>query len=180
MSDFEDKIKELYQSYSTQQKNTKGTKGRADTIQNFRGKVGFNDTGIALSQTAIKKQRNRRAGYHYPQHLQNINEQRKKQAQQRHGITDPLNPFNIKKEKSSTQPAVRRTNYNNFHHEPFRESTVKRNYEYYEVIPKQAKEEINYIIPVERKSREPVYKSTGKFPKIDEAIAAAKKYRDEQ
>jgi len=25
-----------------------------------------------------------------------------------------------------------------------------------------------------------VYKSTGKFPKIDEAIAAAKKYRDEQ
>ena len=75
---------------------------------------------------------------------------------------------------------VRRTNYNNFHHELFRESTVKRNYEYYEVIPKQAKEEINYIIPVERKSREPVYKSTGKFPKIDEAIAAAKKYRDEQ
>ena len=70
---------------------------------------------------------------------------------------------------------VRRTNYNNFHHELFRESTVKRNYEYYEVIPKQAKEEIKYIIPVERKSSEPLYKSTGKYPKIDEAIAAAKK-----
>ena len=43
------------------------------------------------------------------------------------------------------------------------------------MIPKQAKEEINYIIPVERKSSEPLYKSTGKFPKIDEVIAAAKK-----
>ena len=41
-------------------------------------------------------------------------------------------------------------------------------------------EPVIYILPYEPKSREPVYKSTGKFPKIDEAIAAAKKYRDEQ
>ena len=33
------------------------------------------------------------------------------------------------------------------------------------------------IFSYEPKSREPVYKSTGKFPKIDEAIAAAKKYK---
>ena len=39
-------------------------------------------------------------------------------------------------------------------------------------------EPVTYILPYEPKSREPVYKSTGKFPKIDEAIAAAKKYID--
>jgi hypothetical protein len=78
MSNFEDKIGALYNQFATQQKNTKGTKSRADTIENFRGKKGYNDTGIALSSKAIVKQRNNRAGYNYPQHLQNINEKRKK------------------------------------------------------------------------------------------------------
>ena len=105
MSDFEDKIGALYNQFAIQQKNTKGTKSRADTIENFRGKKGFNDTGIALSSKAIVKQRNNRAGYHYPQHLQNINERRRKDAMARHGITDPDNPFNKKETKPSTQPA---------------------------------------------------------------------------
>jgi hypothetical protein len=44
------------------------------------------------------------------------------------------------------------------------------------IFDKKLAEPVNYIIPYEPKSREPVYKSTGKFPKIDEAIAAAKKH----
>jgi len=175
MSDFEDKIKELYKSFSTQQKNTKGIKGRADKVENFRGKVGFNDTGIALSQTAIKKQRNRRSGYHYPQHLQNINEQRKKQAQQRHGITDPLNPFNIKKEKPSMQPAEIRNNRSNNWSLPMAPTPRKKEHHYYSSDPAPKAEPITYVAPYEEKRKETVYKSTGKFPKIDEAIAAAKK-----
>ena len=38
-------------------------------------------------------------------------------------------------------------------------------------------EEVIYVVPYERKRKEPEYKSTGKFPKIDEAIAAAKKFK---
>ena len=38
-------------------------------------------------------------------------------------------------------------------------------------------EEVIYVVPYERKSKEPAYKPTGKFPKIDEAIAAAKKFK---
>jgi hypothetical protein len=38
-------------------------------------------------------------------------------------------------------------------------------------------EEVIYVVPYEPRKKEPEYKSTGKFPKIDEAIAAAKKYK---
>ena len=38
-------------------------------------------------------------------------------------------------------------------------------------------EEVIYVVPHERRRKEPEYKSTGKFPKIDEAIAAAKKFK---
>ena len=180
MSDFKDQIKDLYNKFSTQQKNTKGTKSRADTIENFRGKKGFNDTGIALSAKAIVKQRNNRAGYHYPQHLQNINERRKKDAQARHGITDPNNPFNKKETKPSTQPAEIRNNRSNNWSLPMTPTPRKKEYVYYDPITPAPKEVINYIIPHEPRSKEPEYKSTGKFPKVDEAIAAAKKHRNEQ
>ena len=40
-------------------------------------------------------------------------------------------------------------------------------------------EEVIYVLPPEPR-KQPAYKATGKFPKIDEAIAAAKKHRDEQ
>ena len=179
MSDFEDKIGALYNQFATQQKNTKGTKSRADTIENFRGKKGFNDTGIALSSKAIVKQRNNRAGYNYPQHLQNINERRRKDAMARHGITDPNNPYNLKKKKVSAQPAVR-SNRSSYWSLPMAPSPRKKEYHYYSSDPAPPPEPVTYILPYEPKSREPVYKSTGKFPKIDEAIAAAKKYRDEQ
>ena len=50
----------------------------------------------------------------------------------------------------------------------------KKEYHYYSSDAQPA-EEVTYIAPYEAKRKEPVYKSTGKFPKIDEAIAAAKK-----
>jgi len=130
MSDFEDKIGALYNQFAIQQKNTKGTKSRADTIENFRGKKGFNDTGIALSSKAIVKQRNNRAGYHYPQHLQNINERRRKDAMARHGITDPDNPFNKKETKPSKQPAVR-YNRSCYWSLPMAPAPRKKEYHYY-------------------------------------------------
>jgi len=56
----------------------------------------------------------------------------------------------------------------------------KKEYVYYDPIAPAPKEVISYIIHHEPRSKEPEYKSTGKFPKIDEAIAAAKKHRNEQ
>ena len=110
MSDkFNKELSELYKTIATKQKNTKGVTDKFDRPENanFRGKVGYNDTGIPLTPKAAKKQRNNRAGYHYPHHLQVINENRKKAAMDRHGITDPDNPYNLKKKKVSAQPAVR-------------------------------------------------------------------------
>jgi len=174
MSDFEDKIGALYNQFATQQKNTKGTKSRADTIENFRGKKGFNDTGIALSSKSIVKQKNSRAGYHYPQHLQNINDRRRKDAMARHGIKDPDNPFNKKESKPSAQPTARSTRSNNWSL-PYAPAPCRKEYHYYSSDPAPKAEHTTYIIPYEAKAKEPAYKATGKFPKLDEAIAAAKK-----
>ena len=104
MDEFKDQIKDLYKAFSDNQKNTKGTPHKFDSHANFRGKLGVNDTGIALTPKAYKKQQRGRAGYRYPIHLQNINERRRKEAMDRHGITDINDPFNKKaKERRSTQ-----------------------------------------------------------------------------
>ncbi len=78
MNDWKSQLAELYKGYSTQQKNTKGEPHKGDSLENFRGKKGFNDTGIALSPKAAKKQQHNRSSYRYPRHLQRINERRKK------------------------------------------------------------------------------------------------------
>jgi len=170
-----DKIAALYEVYANIQKNTKGIKSRADTVENFRGKKGYNDTGIALSPTTIKKQRNNRAGYYYPYHLQRINEKRKADAMSRHNITDENDPLNIKI-KMSSQPAVSTNRRSTSWHLPMDNIPRKKNYNYYEIdTPKRVQQEVTYIIPREAKKVENIYKSTGKFPKLDEAIMAAKK-----
>ena len=107
MSEFNNKLSELYKSLATSQKNTKGDPHKGDSMANFRGKKGVSDVGIPLSPKAAKKKATNRAGYNYPQHLRNINERREREAMQRHGITDKNNPFNEKKEKPSMQPAAR-------------------------------------------------------------------------
>lgn len=171
-----DKIAALYEVYANIQKNTKGVKSRADTVENFRGKKGYNDTGIALSLTTIKKQHNNRAGYYYPYHLQRINEKRKADAMSRHNITDENDPLNIKINKISTQPAVSTNRRSTSWHLPMDNIPRKKNYNYYEIdTPKQVQQEVIYIIPTEAKKVEDIYKPTGKFPKLDEAIKTAKK-----
>lgn len=174
MSDkFNKELSEMYKRIATTQKNTKGEKHKGDSLENFRGKKGFNDVGIPLSPKAARKQRSNRSSYSYPHHLQRINEDRQKAAMDRHGITDVTNPFNKKESKPSTQPAVR-SNRSYIWQPPMQQTPRKKEYHYYSGDAQPA-EEVTYIAPYEAKRKEPVYKSTGKFPKIDEAIAAAKK-----
>ena len=88
MSDWKSNLKIMADRLREQQKNKKGEPHKGDSIENFRGKKGFNDTGIPLSPKAAKKLQRKRLNYHYkyPMHLQRINECRKKDAEDRWGI----------------------------------------------------------------------------------------------
>ena len=55
MADWKNQLKDLYKSYSTNQKNIKGTQHKFDRQVNFRGRLGVNDTGIPLTPKAAKK-----------------------------------------------------------------------------------------------------------------------------
>ena len=176
MKDWKDHLAELYKGYSTQQKNKKGETHKGDTIENFRGKKGFNDVGIPLSPKAAKKQQRNRSSYRYPMHLQRINDCRKKEAMSRHGITDPTDPYNLNNKKTSTQPAERRS-YNNSWLPPMREAPRKKLYVYYDTPDTTTpSEKITYIYDAPK--QEPAYKAKvieadGKLKfknKLEEAI----------
>jgi len=145
----------------------------------IRGKLGVNDTGIALTPKVYKKQQRGRAGYRYPIHLQNINERCRKEAMDRHGITDINDPFNKKaKERRSTQSAADRNVWNsrmpagNFNVPT--PKAPKRSYNYYWGYNEPEPEQVTYVVPPKVK-KVTTYKMDGRFPKIDEAIRKFKK-----
>ena len=161
-----------------QQKNTKGEPHKGDSLENFRGKKGFNDTGIPLSPKAAKKQQRNRSNYRYPMHLQRINKLRKKEAEERWGIKKDV-------------PAASSSNYEERHGNtssrwisPTRSyddsppaKTREKVYTYYDGAHKHdAPERVTYIAPYEPK--EPAYKAKvieadGKLKfknKLEEAI----------
>jgi len=80
MADWKKQLAEMYGKLSEQQRNTKGSKGRGDTITNFKGKLGYNDAGIPISEkTRREKELNRkryagRKGQYHFSHLKRIND----------------------------------------------------------------------------------------------------------
>ena len=179
MNDWKGQLKEIYQNFSTQQKNKKGIQHKFDRPEhaNFRGKTGVNDTGIPLTPKAAQRQQRSRTKYSYPAHLQRINDRRKSEAKARHGITDETNPFNYKKEKDSSlqQAENPRRNHSSSWHLPPVYVPRKKEYHYYDSDPQtEQPQQITYIWDQPR-NNEPKYKSTGRFPKLDEAIASYKK-----
>jgi len=176
MKDWKDHLAELYKGYSTQQKNKKGVTHKGDTIENFRGKKGFNDVGIPLSPKAAKRQQRNRSNYRYPMHLQRINEQRKKGAMNRHGIIDPTDPYNLNRKKAESFQE-RHSNTSSRWIPPARThrmqvddapaKTRKIHYEYYSgSYGDDEPERVTYIAPPEPK--EPAYKA--KVIKADDKI----------
>jgi len=105
MNDWKAQLAKVYKVYSTQQKNKKGEVNKFDKASNFKGKKGFNDTGIPLTPKAVKKQRKNRAGYRYPMHLQIINERRKKEAADRWGIKESKTDTTLIPPVRSYEPA---------------------------------------------------------------------------
>ena len=173
--DYKQQLAALYKDLATKQKNKKGVTSTFDKPEhaNFRGKLGVSDVGIALTPRAIKKQRSNRAGYSYPRHLQRINEKRKTDAKARHNITDETDPYNLK-DKRPVQHAEKKINYNTLHHASYAPASKPKKYHYYWSSSQPESEPIDYIVPYQTKPKTSEYKSTGKFPKLDEAIAAAK------
>ena len=179
MDEFKDQIKDLYKAFSDKQKNTKGTPHKFDSIGNFRGKLGVNDTGIPLTPKAYKKKERNRSNYRYPIHLQNLNERRRKEAMARHGITDIEDPFNKKsKERRASQHAADRNVWNtrmprgNFNIDTPR--PPPRKYNYYGSYNEPELEQVIYVAPPKVK-KVTTYKLDGRFPKLDEAIRKYKK-----
>ena len=179
MDEFKDQIKDLYKAFSDKQKNTKGTPHKFDSIGNFRGKLGVNDTGIPLTPKAYKKKERNRSNYRYPIHLQNLNERRRKEARARHGITDIEDPFNKKsKERRASQHAADRNVWNtrmprgNFNIDTPR--PPPRKYNYYGSYNEPEPEQVIYVAPPKVK-KVTTYKLDGRFPKLDEAIRKYKK-----
>ena len=158
MDDWKNQLKDLYKSYSTTQKNTKGTPHKFDNHSNFRGKLGVNDTGIPLTPKAAKRKQSNRAGYRYPQHLQNINERRRRDAMAKHGITNIEDPYN-KMFKDPAQPAGR-SNHSASWRPPMEDGpTVKRKNIYYDEWSAPSEpEEVTYVLPPAPR-KQPAYKA---------------------
>jgi len=155
--DWRKNLKTLADRLREQQKNKKGISHKGDSLENFRGKKGFNDTGIPLSPKAARKQQHNRSSYSYPRHLQRINERRKKDAEDRCEIKPvPAACSSIDERHSNTSsrwlPPTRV-----YDDEPT--TTKKRKYTYYgETLADDLPREIIYILPPTVKP-EPAYKA---------------------
>jgi len=161
MSDWKSNLKIMADRLREQQKNTKGEPHKGDSIENFRGKKGFNDTGIPLSPKAAKKLQRKRLNYHYkyPMHLQRINERRKKDAEDRWGIKKdvPAASSSFKERHSNTSSRWMPPERVTYDDAP-PAKTRKIHYEYYSgSYGDDEPERVTYIAPPEPK--EPAYKA---------------------
>ena len=87
MTDWKDDLKVAAARIREQQKNKKRERSKFDDQENFRGKKGFNDTGIAITEKSIKQQRKNKSNYNKTRYegsrLNFINDARAEAARQR-------------------------------------------------------------------------------------------------
>lgn len=181
MNDWKAQLAEIYKSYSTQQKNKKGEDNKFDKEKNFKGKSGFNDTGIPLTPKAANKQRRGRSSYRYPNHLKRINERRQKEARDRWNIKDvPAAPSPQRAEQTLFPSHVSRS--------PVSWTTPiprEKEYIYYDVngYNEPKPEQVTYVF--DKPKTEPAYKAKvtadGKFKnKLEESIYNHPNYKKQK
>jgi len=87
MTDWKKDLKVLADQLRVAQKNKKKPRSKFEDQENFRGRKGFNDTGIAITEKTIKQQRKNKLNYNKTRYegsrLQLINDARAAAAQQR-------------------------------------------------------------------------------------------------
>jgi len=87
MNDWKAQLREAAAVLREQQKNKKSPKSKIEVLSNFKGKKGFSDVGIALTEKTIKQKRKNKASYRSSNYefsrLKLINDQRAADAKAR-------------------------------------------------------------------------------------------------
>jgi len=188
MTDWKNDLRTLADKLRADQKNKKGFQSKFQHVVGYKGKLGFNDTGVPLTAKAAKSLERNRAAYtgrrsrrtnYEGSTLQQINEERAAAARERWkhlkpGSRHSTDKAPTKKEYSSSElmwrSSATRVGGLSWYNQP----TTFKGYGY-DNPPHEEKKEIDYIW-VEPKTVDPGadYKE-GRFPKLDEAIRNAKR-----
>ena len=193
MTDWKNDLKTLAEKLRAEQKNKKGFQSKFQNVVGYKGKLGFNDTGVPLTAKAAKSLERNRAAYtgrrsrrtnYEGSTLQQINEERAAAARERWkhldkkpGSRHSTEKALTKKEYSSSElmwrSSATRVGGLSWYNQP----TTFKGYGY-DNPPQEEKKIIDYIWDVEPKTVDPGadYKP-GKFKHLDQAILNAKKGR---
>jgi len=189
MADWKTDLRTLADKLRTEQKNKKGFQSKFQHVVGYKGKLGFNDTGVPLTAKAAKSLERNRAAYtgrrsrrtnYEGSTLQQINEERAAAAKERWkhlgkpGSRHSSDKAPTKKEYSSSELIWRSSATRVGERSWFNTPTTFKGLGY-EDSPHKEKKIIDYIW-VEPKTVDPGadYKE-GRFPKLDEAIRNAKR-----
>ena len=189
MADWKNDLRTLADKLRADQKNKKGFQSKFQHVVGYKGKLGFNDTGVPLTAKAAKSLERNRAAYtgrrsrrtnYEGSTLQQINEERAAAAKERWkhlgkpGSRHSSDKAPTKKEYSSSELIWRSSATRVGERSWFNTPTTFKGLGY-EDSPHKEKKIIDYIW-VEPKTVDPGadYKE-GRFPKLDEAIRNAKR-----
>ena len=188
MTDWKNDLKTLADKLRADQKNKKGFQSKFQNVVGYKGKLGFNDTGVPLTAKAAKSLEKNRAAYtgrrsrrtnYEGSTLQQINEERAAAAKERWKHLKPAfrhssDKVPTKKEYSSSELMWRSSLTRIGERSWYNKSSTFRGYGY-DNPPHEEKESVNYIAPVETKKDPGADYKEGRFPKLDEAIRNAKR-----
>ena len=189
MTDWKNDLKTLADKLRADQKNKKGFQSNFQTVVGWKGKLGFNDTGVPLTAKAAKSLERNRAAYtgkrsrrtnYEGSTLQQINEERAEAARERWKHLDKKPGSNhssykapTKKEYSSSELMWRSSATRVGERSWFNTPTTFKGLGY-EDPPHKEKKIIDYIWTTEPKKDPGADYKEGRFPKLDEAIRNAK------
>ena len=189
MTDWKNDLKILADKLRADQKNKKGFQSKFQTVVGWKGKLGFNDTGVPLTAKAAKSLERNRAAYtgkrsrrtnYEGSTLQQINEERAEAARERWKHLDKKPGSNhssykapTKKEYSSSELMWRSSATRVGERSWFNTPTTFKGLGY-EDPPHKEKKIIDYIWTTEPKKDPAADYKEGRFPKLDEAIRNAK------
>ena len=166
MADWKNDLKILADKLRTEQKNKKGFQSKFQHVVGYKGKLGFNDTGIPLTAKAAKSLRRNKAAYrgrYIGTTLQQINEERAAAAKKRwaHLKSDPgyskdtsthrSKDYSVSEMKWRSSATSDRDNAWSGQHRKF------VGYGYSDPPPEEESVTVEYIVPYEKK--EPEYKT---------------------
>ena len=190
MADWKTDLRTLADKLRADQKNKKGFQSKFQNVVGYKGKLGFNDTGVPLTAKAAKSLEKNRAAYtgrrsrrtnYEGSTLQQINEERAEAARERWKHLDKKPGSNhssykapTKKEYSSSELIWRSSATRVGERSWFNTPTTFKGLGY-EDPPHKEKKIIDYIWTTEPKKDPAADYVEGKFPRIDEAIRNAKR-----